>query len=206
MSERTIETADLARPDAFTQASLGWVPWLEPLPKSEFTERHYEGLVERARADMPYFALLARDPDALKARTLTDLDIFHNEDGGVPRADREFAAAVASRRNGCVFCASVHARLTSQFTGRTDDVQRLLDDGVDAELDPRWRAIADAAVALTDSPSTFGAEHVAALRAQGLDDAGIADVISGAAFFNWANRLMLSLGEPTVPPQRAKRD
>lgn len=27
----------------------------------------------------------------------------------------------------------------------------------------------------------------------------IIDVINGAAFFNWANRLMLSLGEPSKP-------
>ena len=33
----------------------------------------------------------------------------------------------------------------------------------------------------------------------GLDDLAIADVIQGAAFFNWANRLMLSLGEPALP-------
>ena len=29
-----------------------------------------------------------------------------------------------------------------------------------------------------------------------MDDLAIADVIHAAAFFNWANRLMLSLGEP----------
>src|SRR5690554_531326 len=34
------------------------------------------------------------------------------------------------------------------------------------------------------------------MRASGLDDAEIVDVINAAAFFNWANRLMLSLGEP----------
>ena len=31
-----------------------------------------------------------------------------------------------------------------------------------------------------------------------LDDLAIADVIHAAAFFNWANRLMLSLGEPAA--------
>ena len=41
-----------------------------------------------------------------------------------------------------------------------------------------------------------------ALRKAGLDDLEIVDVINGAAFFNWANRLMLSLGEPT-PPAKA---
>ena len=38
------------------------------------------------------------------------------------------------------------------------------------------------------------------LRRAGLDDLAIADVIQAAAFFNWATRLMLSLGEPTPAP------
>jgi alkylhydroperoxidase family enzyme len=41
--------------------------------------------------------------------------------------------------------------------------------------------------------------HVDRLRRAGLDDLAIADVIHAAAFFNWANRLMLSLGEPAAP-------
>ena len=39
-------------------------------------------------------------------------------------------------------------------------------------------------------------QAIDALRAAGLDDAAISDVLHGTAFFNWANRLMLSLGEP----------
>ncbi|MDF2554499.1 MAG: hypothetical protein K0R60_394, partial [Microbacterium sp.] len=34
-----------------------------------------------------------------------------------------------------------------------------------------------------------------------LDELEIADVVHGAAFFNWANRLMLSIGRPVAPPQ-----
>src|SRR2546430_2451626 len=36
------------------------------------------------------------------------------------------------------------------------------------------------------------------LRRSGLDDPAVADVIHAAAFFNWANRLMLSLGKPAA--------
>ncbi|MBP2436522.1 putative peroxidase-related enzyme [Microbacterium amylolyticum] len=50
--------------------------------------------------------------------------------------------------------------------------------------------------------SRFGAEDVSRLRAAGFDDAEILDIIGGAAFFNWANRLMLSLGEPEIPVRR----
>jgi alkylhydroperoxidase family enzyme len=45
----------------------------------------------------------------------------------------------------------------------------------------------------------FGAPHVTALRDAGLSGGEIIDVINAAAFFNWANRLMLSLGEPELP-------
>ena len=84
-----------ATPNAFTQAELGWEAWLEPLPIEELTERHWVGLVDRGRANSPYFRLLARDPDILGARTRTDNDIFYNEKGGLPRALRELSAAAA---------------------------------------------------------------------------------------------------------------
>ena len=107
------------------------------------------------------------------------------------------AAAATSRFNGCIYCASVHARYAATYSKREADVQRLLDDGVNADLGERWNAIVAASVALSATPITFGSQHVERLRRAGLDDLAIADVIHAAAFFNWANRLMLSLGEPT---------
>ena len=190
---------DLDRPEKFTQEELGWVPWLPSLPIAEFTERHWKGVVDKRRAENAYFALLARDPEILEARTKTDNDIFYNTKGGLPRADRELSAAAASRRNGCIYCASVHSRFAAHYSKRPDDVQRLLDEGVGVTIDPRWDAIIGAAVDLTETPVAFGVDSIGALRANGLSDLEIADAIHGAAFFNWANRLMLSLGEPEAP-------
>ena len=192
-----ISYADPDRPVTFTQANIGWAPWLEPLKAEELTQRHWDGLTEASRAKSPYFMLLARDPDTLRARTLTDKDIFYNPDAGLPRAERELAAAATSRYNGCIFCASVHARFASTYSKRTADLDRLLADGVKVDLGERWNALVAASVNLTATPSEFGAAEIDALRAQGLDDFAIADLIQAAAFFNWANRLMLSLGEPT---------
>lgn len=190
---------DAPHPHEFTRGEVGWVPHLEPLAEEELTERHYDGLVEAARAKNDYFRLLARDPEVLKARTLVDKDIFYNAAEGLPRADRELAATAASRRNGCVFCASVHSRFAAHHSKRVQDVDLLLDEGIDADLGERWNAIVAASVALTDTPSAFGEHEIARLRAAGLDDLEVADVIHGAAFFNWANRLMLSIGRPVAP-------
>jgi alkylhydroperoxidase domain protein len=196
MPKTIIDHTDRAPPVAFTRAELDWLPWLAPLPADELTERHWAGLVDPSRAKSAYFMLLARDPDILGARTRTDKDIFTNPQGGLPRAERELAATAASRFNGCIYCASVHARFAAHYSKRTADIDRLLEQGVGAELDARWGAIVAASVALSATPVAFGTEHIAQLRAVGLDDLEIADVIHGAAFFNWANRLMLSLGEP----------
>ena len=198
MSDSIVVQDNKHEPVVFTQDELGWLPWLEPLPETELTERHYAGLVDRSRAKSDYFRLLVRDPEVLEARTKTDKDIFYNTADGLPRAERELAAAATSRYNGCIYCASVHARFATTYSKRRDDVQRLLDEGVGADLGARWNAVVKASVALAATPIAFGPDNVDELRRAGLDDAEIVDVINGASFFNWANRLMLSLGEPST--------
>jgi alkylhydroperoxidase domain protein len=198
MPDSILEPPPHAVPTVFTRAMLDWLPWLEPVAVEALTERQKAGLVDAARAKSAYFRLLAHDPDALRARTLADWDIFRNPDAGLPRAERELAAAATSRLNGCIYCASVHARLSATYSKREADVQLLLDDGVGADLGERWNAVVAAAAALAATPIAFGPPHVERLRQAGLDDLAIADVIQAAAFFNWANRLMLSLGEPAA--------
>ena len=198
MPDTIIDPAPHIAPVVFTRSLLDWLPWLEPLAVEALTERHMAALVDAARAKSAYFRLLARDPDALQARTLTDKDIFYNPDAGLPRAERELAAAATSRFNGCIYCASVHSRFAATYSKREADVQRLLDEGVGANLGERWNAIVAAATALSATPMTFGPQHVERLRRAGLDDLAIADAIQASAFFNWANRLMLSLGEPAA--------
>jgi uncharacterized peroxidase-related enzyme len=79
----------------------------------------------------------------------------------------------------------------------------VLDDGIDAELDPRWRALTDLAAALTVTPPAATQAHIRKLRELGLADLDLLDAIQASAFFAWANRLMLSLGEPIRPESPA---
>ena len=77
-------------------------------------------------------------------------------------------------------------------------MEKLLAEGVGADLGERWNAVVAVSVALTTTPITFTPAHVTRLRAAGMEDRAISDIIHAASFFNWANRLMLSLGEPAV--------
>ena len=89
MSDSVIVHADNHEPVAFTQDELNWLPWINPLPEAELTDRHWAGLVDRSRAKSDYFRLLVRDPEVLEARTKTDKDIFYNTADGLPRAERQ---------------------------------------------------------------------------------------------------------------------
>jgi uncharacterized peroxidase-related enzyme len=99
-----------------------------------------------------------------------------------------------------VFCTSVHARLAAQLSKRAEDIDRLLRDGVAPGtrlgLDDRWQAVVDLTVGLAQTPPVGTGKQVARLRQVGLSDLEILDVIQAGAFFAWANRLMLTLGEP----------
>jgi alkylhydroperoxidase domain protein len=201
MTDKVLSPPAHVEPVVFTRDQLDWLPWLEPMAEQDLTARHMAGLVDAARAKSPYFRLLARDPEVLEARTRTDKDIFYNPEAGLPRAERELAAAATSRYNGCIYCASVHARFAATYSKRVEDVDRLLAKGVDVDFDARWNAIVAASVALTSTPISFGPQHIDGLRKAGLDDPSIVDVINAASFFNWANRLMLSLGEPAATGQ-----
>ena len=198
MTDKVLTPPEHVAPVVFTREMLDWLPWLEPMAEQDLTERHMTALVDAARAKSAYFRLLVRDPDVLEHRTKTDKDIFYNPTAGLPRAERELAAAATSRFNGCIYCASVHSRFAATYSKRAEDVDRLLREGVQTDLQERWNAIVAASVALTATPIAFGPQHVDDLRKVGLDEASIVDVINAASFFNWANRLMLSLGEPAL--------
>ncbi|PWC53334.1 peroxidase-related enzyme [Azospirillum sp. TSO22-1] len=181
----------------FTLDVLEWEPWLAPVDYATATEAQRAALAETPSNTglSPYSLMLAHDPEALRQRTPLFNGIMYAP-RGLPRAERELATLVESVLNGCVYCASVHARRFAELTKEPEVVHRLYAEGAGTDLDPRRRAIVDFAAKLTATPPAAGPEDVAALRAAGLDDLQILDLIHAVAIFAWANRLMLTLGEP----------
>jgi uncharacterized peroxidase-related enzyme len=192
--------------EVFTLDLLEWSPWLEPAIETDIAaERKAE--IRAFVGDAPnsiYSAVLANDFEALKARALVHRHTFVPADDPVLGAHRELGATTTSRINGCVFCASVHARMYANYSRQREVAQRFLDDGLEADLPPVERAVVDLSAKVTKDPEGLTAADFAPLRELGFDDLTILDVINYAAFFANANRLMLTLGEPKVPERRAK--
>lgn len=183
----------------FSLVPFAWQPWTATIAETDSTPEQWAVLDEvvPAMKTNPYYLLLAHDPEALRQRTGLFNGIVRGE-GGSPRSDRELAAVGASRVNGCVYCAAVHAKAYDQMTGDTEQIQRLLDDGVTTPLRERERAIVDIAVKLTNDPANFSPADLEPLRALGLSDLEILDITNSAAIFAWANRLLQTLGESQI--------
>ncbi len=184
------------RAERFTLDLVKWHPWIETVDDVGATPEQAEALA-KVTSNRDYFATLAHDAPALRGRTALFNAIMYGH-GGASRADRELATVATSRTNGCVYCASVHARLHAQLTRDATLIGRLLDEGIEAEQPERERAIIDYAVKLARDPAALTVADLAPLRAAGFTDAEILDITNAAAVFAWANRLMQTLGEGRV--------
>ena len=189
------------RATQFTVERLDWAPWIETVAEVRLSDDELAAVYEQApnAKGSPYFATLALDLPALVERT----GLFNNtmrSPGGGSNAERELAATVASRINGCVYCASVHAQRYVQYSKRPEVMDRLLTEGVDTPLDDtREQAIVDFSTRLTRDPAGLTADDVKPLRTAGLTDLEIYDIAQSASMFAWANRLMQTLGDAVYP-------
>jgi uncharacterized peroxidase-related enzyme len=184
----------------FTHGELDWQPWLAPvdLDAASDAQRAALKITPSNRAVGAYSLVLAHDPEALEQRSpLYNAIMFGSR--GLPRAERELGAVIASRINGCAYCASVHAKRFNELTKAPEVMQRIQSDGVDAPLEARQKAIVGYAAKLTRDPAAVGPADAAPLRAQGLSDLEILDLTHAVAMFAWANRLMQTLGQAKTP-------
>lgn len=188
----------------FTLEFLDWIPWV---PRSIDTDisperkAEVEAFVEGKNAS-DYLLVLANDFDTLQARAFVHRHVYATEEP-LQSGYRELGATTTSRINGCVFCASVHARHVANYLKDRPMAQRFLDEGLQAELPAIERAVVDASAKLTLDPESFSGADLQPMRELGLTDIEILDILNYAAFFANANRLMLTLGEPI--PQKKLR-
>ncbi|ONZ15851.1 alkylhydroperoxidase [Burkholderia cenocepacia] len=185
----------------FTSDTLGWRAWLDTVSLDTATPDQLavlEASHPQAKTS-DYYLLLVHLPDILRQRSGVFNAIMYGP-GGLSRAERELASTAVSRVNGCVYCASVHAQRFAQLAKRTDAIEQV---PATAGTTARERAIVRYAIALTERPDAIGEDDIAALEVEGLTHEEILDLSHAIAIFAWANRLMLTLGEPVFPAPAA---
>jgi uncharacterized peroxidase-related enzyme len=181
----------------FTTELPRWSPYITPVKLSEATPEQLDAMkvTPSNKSVSDYVLVLAHDPESLAQRSPLFNAIMYGTDG-LSRAERELGAVGASVVNRCIYCAAVHGSRYNQLTKGTDVIERIFQDGVNAELAEHEKVIFDFAVKLSQTPPTITDADAVSLRRIGLSDLEIVDLVLSAAIFGWANRLMHTLGEP----------
>lgn len=181
----------------FTTTVPRWQPYVVPVVLETATEEQLAAMqmTPSNKGISPYVLTLAHDPESLAVRSPLFNLIMYGKDG-LASSERELGATAASIVNRCVYCAAVHASRFINQTKRTDVIDVIFTDGLDAELDEHLQAIFDFSAKLSATPSEATEADAQALGDVGLDELERLDLVLSAAIFGWANRLMHTLGEP----------
>ena len=113
----------------------------------------------------------------------------------IKRVHREMMAVVVSVANQCQYCTIHHLEAVQNYWKDADKVSALKNDYTTCELSSKERALCDYAHLLTLTPYNANERLYAAnLREAGYGDREILDASLVVAYFNFVNRMVLSLG------------
>ncbi|ARO27317.1 alkylhydroperoxidase [Rhizobium sp. S9] len=181
----------------FTTEVPRWRPYVIPVDLETATaeQRAAMQVTPSNKGISPYVLTLAHDPESLAVRSPLFNLIMYGKDGLSP-GERELGATAASVVNRCVYCAAVHASRFISHTKRTDVIDAIFAEGLDAELDEHLQTIFDFSAHLSTTPPEATQADAQALTDVGLSELEALDLVLSSAIFGWANRLMHTLGEP----------
>lgn len=114
--------------------------------------------------------------------------------GGMERRRFEIATIAAARALRSTYCTAAHAKFLRDECGDAAALQSLTEDPTGATLDEVDRAVYVFAGKVASDAASVEQEDVDALRAVGLSDADVADVVFAAAARSFFTRVLDGLG------------
>jgi uncharacterized peroxidase-related enzyme len=162
---------------------------------SGVARREYDAAQRRAGRIWNIVSIQSQLPEVMRDSMKIYQSIMYGP-SPLTRAQREMMAVVTSQANDCHYWITAHLHDLRDEVADPDIVDRIAADWRNAGLDPADVALCEYTEKLTRSPSSIGAEDIAALRAVGFDDQGISSATQVIAYFNYINRIADGLGVP----------
>lgn len=111
------------------------------------------------------------------------------------RAEREMMAVITSVSNNCQYCKIHHADALNNYWKNTKRTEKLINNYYDAQLTEKELLLCQFAEDQTLNPENLKeAILLNKLKEIGLSDAAILDATLVVAYFNFVNRIVLTLG------------
>jgi len=133
-------------------------------------------------------------PESIRTHMALYMEImFSNSE--LSRAERELIGTVVSIANGCKYCTQHHSEALNHYWKNDKKIEKLISGNYFEILTPKEIALFEFSKNLTVNPELHeNNDFTLQLRQEGLSDAAILDVVLVTAYFNFVNRIVLSLG------------
>ncbi|MEQ9302244.1 MAG: peroxidase-related enzyme [Cyclobacteriaceae bacterium] len=154
----------------------------------------YDGLIKSRGKIADVHMIQSLNPESItKHMDLYMTVMFGNSP--VKRVHREMMAVVVSKANECEYCQVHHLEAVNSYWKDEARSEQLRADYKQADLDEIELAMCHYADVLTQEPGRANDESlIAPLKTHGLSDRAILDATLVIAYFNFVNRIVLSLG------------
>lgn len=111
------------------------------------------------------------------------------------RAEREMMAVITSVANNCFYCQTHHSEALLHYWKNEDKIKHLINNFQNADLNARELALCNFSYTLTKQPDHPDIFNI--LKTESFSDAAILDATLVVAYFNFVNRMVLTLGVET---------
>lgn len=133
-------------------------------------------------------------PDSITAHMTLYMEIMYSR-SELSRAERELIGTIVSIANGCKYCTKHHAEALNHYWKNESKIEKLINGSLTEILSAKEMALSEFAKHLTLNPAQHeNNDFTLKLKSIGLSDAAILDVVLVTAYFNFVNRIVLSLG------------
>ncbi|MCH9685158.1 MAG: peroxidase-related enzyme [Deltaproteobacteria bacterium] len=172
---------------------MAWIGTIEPKDATGALATLYEAIGSARQGVAEIHRVQSLNPRAMRAHLdLYKAVLFANSP--LPRIARERIAVVVSAANECPYCISHHAEALAQLGDDPQIHEALARGEVPEAVGPQQAALLRWAHRSTVAPAEVTEGDIALVRAQGWDDRCILDASLVIAYFNFVNRLVLTLG------------
>ena len=179
---------------------MSWIDEVDVAAADGQLEAIYAELVAKRGKISNILKVHSLNPEALQNHLDLYMTLMFGE-SGLSRAEREAIGVVVSAANDCAYCVNHHAEALRRYIKDDETLEMLTSaDGLET-LEPRLSNIVRYAEKLTSAPAAMTEVDLGELRAVGLDDRDILDLALVTAYFNFVNRIAMSLGVEFTPDE-----
>jgi uncharacterized peroxidase-related enzyme len=168
------------------------IPVIHPDEATGELKAVYDDVQQRRGAVANVLRIQSLHPETLRTHLDMYMSILYGR-SGLSRAERETIAVAVSAANGCKYCVKHHADALSKYQ-KDKAIVAALAEGQQPVLGTRESALVAFARQVTLQPASMADSHVQLLRDAGLNDEEILMATLTAAYFNFVNRVVHTLG------------